>query len=83
MGWVPLDRTNEASAALELFVKNPYFKGVRNLTHDYTNPKYESDDKWILRPEVLKTLALVESARVSFGLCGGKFRTHFYCADSC
>jgi L-fuconolactonase len=66
VGWVPFDRTNEARAALELFVKNPYFKGVRNLTHDYDNPKYGSDDKWILREDVQETLALVEKAGLSF-----------------
>lgn len=62
VGWIPFDRTDEACAALEVFTKNKYFKGVRNLTHDYSNPKYGSDDQWILRPEVLETLALVERA---------------------
>ena len=66
VGWVPFDRPNEARAALDLFVKNPYFKGVRNLTHDYGTPKYESDDKWILRENVQETLALVEKAGLSF-----------------
>jgi len=65
VGWVPFDRTDEARAALEVFTKNKYFKGVRNLTHDYSNPKYGSDDQWILRPEVLETLALVERAGLS------------------
>jgi L-fuconolactonase len=65
VGWVPFDRTDEARAALDVFTKNKYFKGVRNLTHDYSNPKYGSDDQWILRPEVLETLALVERAGLS------------------
>lgn len=65
VGWVPFDRTDEARAALDIFTKNRYFKGVRNLTHDYLNPKYGSDDQWILRPEVLETLALVERAGLS------------------
>jgi L-fuconolactonase len=65
VGWVPFDRTNEARAALDVFTKNPNFKGVRNLTHDYGNEKYGSDDRWILRPEVLKTLALVEQTGLS------------------
>ena len=56
VGWVPLDRPEEAKAALNLFRHNPQFKGVRNLTHDYSNSKYESDDRWILRNEVLTTL---------------------------
>jgi L-fuconolactonase len=65
VGWVPFDRTDEARAALDVFTKNKYFKGVRNLTHDYSNSKYGSDDQWILRPEVLETLALVERAGLS------------------
>ena len=62
VGWVPFDRPNEARAALEVLKKSPYFKGVRNLSHDYSNPKYESDDKWITRPAVLETIAMVEKA---------------------
>ncbi|MBC7463802.1 MAG: amidohydrolase family protein [Actinobacteria bacterium] len=65
VGWIPFDRTDEARAALDIFTKNRYFKGVRNLTHDYSNPKYGSDDQWILRPEVLETLSLVEHAGLS------------------
>lgn len=65
VGWIPFDRTDEARAALEVFTRSKYFKGVRNLTHDYSNPKYGSDDQWILRPEVLETLALVERAGLS------------------
>ena len=65
VGWVPFDRPGEARAALEVLSKNPYFKGVRNLSHDYSNPKYDSDDKWILRSDVQETLALVEKAGLS------------------
>lgn len=66
VGWVPLDRTEEAVAALDIFEKNPLFKGVRNLTHDYGNPKYESDDAWIIRPSVMATLAELEKRNLSF-----------------
>lgn len=66
VGWVPLDRTEEAIAALNIFTKNPLFKGVRNLTHDYGNPKYESDDAWIVREPVLKTLGEIASRNLSF-----------------
>jgi L-fuconolactonase len=62
VGWVPFDRPNEARTALEILGKNKYFKGVRNLTHDYSNPRYESDDAWILRPAVLETLGYIEKA---------------------
>lgn len=62
VGWVPLDRPNEARTALDVFGKNKYFKGVRNLTHDYSNPRYESDDAWITRPAVLETISYIEKA---------------------
>ncbi len=62
VGYIPLDRTAEASRALQIFSKDKYFKGVRNLTHNYADKKYESDDKWILRSSVLDTLAIVEES---------------------
>ena len=66
VGWIPFDRPNEARAALQTFGKNQHFKGVRNLTHDYSNPKYAADDAWITRPAVLETLAYVEKSGLSF-----------------
>ena len=66
VGWVPFDRPRESHAALEVLTKNPYFKGVRNLSHDYSNPKYESDDQWILRPKVLETLKEIADRGLSF-----------------
>jgi L-fuconolactonase len=65
VGWVPFERPNESRTALETLAKNKYFKGVRNLTHDYSNSKYESDDAWITRPAVLETLAYVEKMGLS------------------
>ena len=55
VGWVPLNRPEEASAALDVLVKNPIFKGVRNLTHDYSDPK------WVLKPEVLEGIGHLAS----------------------
>lgn len=66
VGWVPFDRPIEARAALDTFSNNKYFKGVRNLSHDYSNPKYAADDAWITRPEVLATLGHVEKCGLSF-----------------
>lgn len=66
VAWIPLDRPKEARAALALLTKSKYVKGVRNLTHDYTNAKYESDDAWILRREVLETIGMVEQYGLSF-----------------
>lgn len=66
VAWIPFDRPKEARSALALLMKNKYVKGVRNLTHDYTNSKYESDDAWILRPQVLETIGMVEQYGLSF-----------------
>jgi len=66
VGFIPLDRTAEASRALEILSKDPYFKGVRNLSHNYADKKYESDDHWILRPSVLETLKVVEASGLAF-----------------
>lgn len=66
VGFIPLDRTAEAARALTILSKDPYLKGVRNLTHNYADAKYESDDKWILRPSVLETLAIVEKSGLAF-----------------
>ena len=62
VAWVPFDRPKEARAAIDVFAKNPLVKGFRNLSHDYSNPKYENDDAWIIRPEVLETISYIEAA---------------------
>ena len=62
VAWVPFDRPKEARAAIELLSKTPLVKGFRNLSHDYSNPKYENDDAWIIRPEVLETIGYIEAS---------------------
>ena len=62
VAWVPFDRPNEARAAIDIFAKNPLVKGFRNLSHDFSNPKYNNDDAWIIRPEVLETIGYIEAA---------------------
>jgi L-fuconolactonase len=66
VGFIPLDRPAEAIRALKIFSKDKFFKGIRNLTHNYADAKYESDDAWILRPKVLETLAAVEESGLAF-----------------
>ena len=66
VGWIPLDRPREARAALDLLLKDPMIKGIRNLTHNYSDKKYESDDKWILHPQVQETIAMVEKSGLAF-----------------
>jgi L-fuconolactonase len=50
VGWVPLDRPEEAAVALDLYGTIPIIKGIRNLTHDYADPR------WIGKAECVETL---------------------------
>ncbi len=58
VGWVPLDRPDEAASKLKEYANNPYFKGVRHLIHE------EPDPDWVIRPQVIEGL----KALASFGL---------------
>jgi L-fuconolactonase len=58
VGWVPLDRPQEARERLAEYVRHPAFKGVRHLIHE------EADPDWIVRPSVIEGL----KALASFGL---------------
>ena len=65
VAWIPFDRPNEARAALDILQKEPLVKGVRNLTHNYADKRYESDDRWILRPRIQETIAMIEASELS------------------
>ena len=43
VGWVPLDRPDEAAKALERYGRHPKFAGVRHFIHD------EPDPDWVVR----------------------------------
>jgi L-fuconolactonase len=60
VGWVPLDRPDEAAAALERLAGRPKFAGIRTLIHDQPDPD------WLLRPDVGEGLALLEQRGVPF-----------------
>jgi L-fuconolactonase len=60
VGWVPLERPDEAAAALDRFGGHPRFCGVRHLLHD------ELDPDWVVRPAVLESLALLEERGLVF-----------------
>jgi L-fuconolactonase len=53
VGWVPLNKTDEAEAALNIFKREKIIKGFRNLTHNYEDPR------WILRNDVTSTLEIM------------------------
>jgi L-fuconolactonase len=46
VAWAPLDRADEAGAALELYAGSKVVRGIRVLNHNYDDPR------WLLRPEV-------------------------------
>jgi L-fucono-1,5-lactonase len=56
VAWLALEDPNLTGARLEQLQAEPKLRGVRHLIHD------EADPHWILRPAVLESLALVESA---------------------
>ncbi|AMB59779.1 amidohydrolase family protein [Microterricola viridarii] len=60
VGWVPLDRTAEAVAALALYAQAPALKGIRVLSHDRADPN------WMLREDVAATIA--EISRLGLAL---------------
>lgn len=60
VAWVPLDRPDEAAAALDDLASRPKFAGIRALIHDRPDPD------WLLRPEVGEGLALLEQRGISF-----------------
>jgi len=60
VAWVPLDRPDEAAAALDLLAARPGFAGIRTLIHDQPDPD------WLLRPEVSGGLALLEERDIPF-----------------
>lgn len=53
VAWAPLDRLEEARAALDLYARSPLVKGVRCLTHNYPDPR------WILGEAVDRSVRLL------------------------
>ena len=64
VGWVPLMNPEATSEAMDKYMKNPYFKGVRHLIHD------EPDAKWLLQPEVIESLKILASRNVPYDVVG-------------
>lgn len=62
VGWVPLDRPDEAAAALDVFASHPQFVGMRALIHTYSDPD------WIVEPLVVDALGLLARRGLVFEL---------------
>lgn len=64
VGWVPLVDPEGAAQALDEYLKNPFFKGVRHLIHD------EKDPQWLLQPEVIESLKILADRGVPYDVVG-------------
>lgn len=61
VGWLDLDR-DDFPQRMQHFRRNPLFVGIRPMLQDL------EDDRWILRPRVLRHLALMAEAGVAFDI---------------
>jgi L-fuconolactonase len=60
VGWLPLVDTNATAAALEELLPSGKLVGVRHLISN------EDDPTWLLQPNVVASLGLVNAARIAF-----------------
>jgi L-fuconolactonase len=60
VGWVPLNKPDEAARKLEIYTKNPLFKGVRHLIHE------EKDPNWVVQDEVIEGLKILAAFGLTF-----------------
>jgi L-fuconolactonase len=64
VGWLPLMDTAATEDALDKYRSNPYFKGVRHLIHDETDPK------WLLQPAVIESLKILAEKNIAYDVVG-------------
>ncbi|TAH08983.1 MAG: amidohydrolase [Sphingobacteriia bacterium] len=64
--WLPLMQPQQVAAAIDKYKANPYFCGVRHQIHDEVNPA------WLLQPEVMESLGILEEYDIPFDLVGTK-----------
>lgn len=60
VGWVPLDRPDDAAKALNELQRHPVVKGIRHLIH------VEPDPDWLLQPSVIEGLRLLAERELTF-----------------
>ncbi|MEL6272751.1 MAG: amidohydrolase family protein [Chloroflexota bacterium] len=60
VGWVPLLDPAECARKLEEYAANPYFKGMRHLIHEESNPD------WVLQKQVVESLQLLADKGLTF-----------------
>src|SRR5690625_4175178 len=62
VGWVPLYKPDEAAKKLKEYSKNRYFKGIRHLIHE------ESDPDFVIRDEMIEGLKVLASFNMTFDI---------------
>ncbi|MYE27596.1 MAG: amidohydrolase family protein, partial [Chloroflexi bacterium] len=60
VGWVPLHDPDETAKKLDEYGRNPYFKGMRHLIHEETNPD------WVVQKQVLEGLQILADRGLTF-----------------
>lgn len=65
VGWVPLDRPEEAEEAVRTLASSRLFRGVRALTHTYT------DDAWLSQSRVSASLGILDEMDLSLDVVAG------------
>ena len=61
VGWVPLDDPAEAARVLDArYMADPWFRGIRHLNHE------ESDPDWLIRPAVIDGLKVLQERDLVF-----------------
>ncbi len=60
VGWVPLHDPVECARKLDEYSQNPYFKGMRHLIHEESNPD------WVLQKQVIESLRMLADRNLTF-----------------
>ena len=60
VGWVPIHDPDETARKLEEYGENSYFKGMRHLIHEETNPD------WIVQKQMIEGLQILADRGLTF-----------------
>lgn len=65
VGWLPLmDPVKTEQLLSDVYLKNPYYKGIRHLIHD------EPDAKWLLQDTVIESLKILVKYDLTYDVVG-------------
>ncbi len=60
VGWAPIHDPAETAKKLDEYAANPYFKGIRHLIHEETNPD------WVIQKQVIEGLTILAERGLTF-----------------